>query len=202
MERILLERFNELFVHRSDYGREYFQGDYRTMIRTINEECEKDTVEKVEIENNTQDRVSSDEETHQPNKAIKPPRKPKYSCEVCDYKTQKKGNYTSHCSTKKHLELTKRNATDADNKNYVCSNCKKRYKSRVGLWLHSKKCKNQPVEPVEPVEPVAPVIDTTFLLNIVKDNQELKAMFLEQSKQVMEMLSNLKKCGELTNALT
>ena len=211
MENIILERFKWLFVHRSDYGREYFQGDYRTMIRTINEECvkEKDTVEKVEIDNNANVSDLSDEETVQPNNEDTKKRKGvKYSCEACDYRTKKKGNYTSHCATKKHLELIKRNATDADNKNYVCSNCKKRYKSRVGLWQHGKKCRKettepeQITEPEQPDEPVAQVIYTSLLLNIAKDNPELKAMILEQSKQLMEILSNLKMRGELTNTLT
>jgi len=36
MEKILLTSFNEKFIKRNDYGREYFEGDYKRMIKIIN----------------------------------------------------------------------------------------------------------------------------------------------------------------------
>jgi ribosomal protein S18 len=54
----------------------------------------------------------------------------------------------------------------------------------MGLWQHSKKCdaKTNNQSPVE-----NPVMDTAMIMNIIKENQEFKALLFEQSKQVMEL---------------
>ena len=65
----------------------------------------------------------------------------KYICEVCDYITSDKNDFNKHCSTRKHKNLT--NLTQKSENTpelYICCKCNKQYKSRMGLWSHSKKC--------------------------------------------------------------
>jgi len=70
-----------------------------------------------------------------------------YYCKYCDYITSKKFNWEKHLTTQKHIK--KRHLASPDNaqkvakssKMFFCPNCDKKYKSRNGLWKHSKKCK-------------------------------------------------------------
>ena len=61
-----------------------------------------------------------------------------YDCNVCDYHTTIKSNYTKHCNTKKHT----RNI-GLDNKStekvHACI-CGNHYKHRQSLYVHRKKC--------------------------------------------------------------
>ena len=70
-----------------------------------------------------------------------------YYCKYCDYITSKKFNWLKHLNTQKHLKKCHLASPDnaqkvAKSSNYFfCQNCNKKYKSRNGLWKHSKKCK-------------------------------------------------------------
>ena len=44
MEKILLTLFNEIFIKRKDYGREYFEGDYKRMIKIINSKIKNEII--------------------------------------------------------------------------------------------------------------------------------------------------------------
>jgi len=72
----------------------------------------------------------------------------KFYCANCDYNTSRKSSYDKHILTSKHLQLTNVNnkLTEscekvAESSIYICHICDKEYKSRVGLWKHSKNCK-------------------------------------------------------------
>jgi hypothetical protein len=58
-----------------------------------------------------------------------------YNCVSCDFKCNKKGDWSRHIKSSKH-------ASNSDNIlcNHICLNCNKKYNSRVGLWSHKKKC--------------------------------------------------------------
>ena len=58
-----------------------------------------------------------------------------FNCISCDFKCNKKGDWTRHINTSKH-------ASYPNNILYthICANCNKKYNSRVGLWNHNKKC--------------------------------------------------------------
>jgi len=70
-----------------------------------------------------------------------------YYCKCCDYITSKKFNWLKHLNTQKHLKKCHLASPDnaqkvAKSSNYFfCQTCNKKYKSRNGLWKHSKKCK-------------------------------------------------------------
>jgi hypothetical protein len=128
-----------------------------------------------------------------------------YSCKVCDYVTRKKGNYTAHLDTAKHKELTASSKPLTDG--HVCSICSKVYNSRVGLWGHKKKClasvpANDSSTSITPlpsqppplpeqqavvIHPFAQVIDVSMLMNVFRENNEIKTILCEQSKHAMEI---------------
>jgi hypothetical protein len=58
----------------------------------------------------------------------------KYFCKICNFSTNKKGNWNSHITTTKHLSNTKETP-----KTYRCD-CGLRYKHMSSLCKHRKKC--------------------------------------------------------------
>ena len=126
-----------------------------------------------------------------------------YSCNICYYNTSKKGDYNKHLLTAKHKNLTIANKNVACC--FICASCSKQYKSRVGLWSHNKKC-----FPAKTAEQTQPQISSevlfnktknnpTFILDIIKENQEFKTLLLEQQKENKELMN---KMVEITQQLT
>ena len=108
----------------------------------------------------------------------------KFYCENCNYKTSRKSSYDKHILTAKHLQLTNVNneLTEscekvAESNSYRCDICDKKYKSRVGLWKHSKNCKfeNKKTEKDE-------ITDKELIMMLIKDNSEFKNMMMEVIK--------------------
>ena len=67
-----------------------------------------------------------------------------FICEMCHFKCCKKSNYDKHLLTSKHKNRTNLNVLEqknANEKNFSCKNCNKKYKARNSLWYHEKTCK-------------------------------------------------------------
>ena len=105
-----------------------------------------------------------------------------YLCKTCNYNTSKKNDYEKHIITAKHKLLTSSN--DFVSK-YPCDRCDKKYNSRVGLWSHKKKCINK-INIIE-TDKVPNDFNKGFIINIIKENQEIKNLLIEQNKQVLEL---------------
>ena len=58
----------------------------------------------------------------------------KYFCKICNFSTNKKGNWNSHIVTQKHL-------SNKNEKMYICK-CGLQYKHMSSLCKHKKKCNN------------------------------------------------------------
>ena len=58
---------------------------------------------------------------------------PKFYCSRCDFRCNKKTDYTRHVNTKKHQKR-------CDEPVLACSTCGKTFNSRTTLWRHTKKC--------------------------------------------------------------
>ena len=108
----------------------------------------------------------------------------KFYCANCNYNTSRKSSYDKHILTAKHLQLTNVNnkLTEscekvAESSSYTCHICDKEYKSRVGLWKHSKNCKfeNKKTEKDE-------ITDKELIMMLIKDNSEFKNIMLEVIK--------------------
>ena len=64
---------------------------------------------------------------------------PKFVCSVCDFKCYKRGDFTRHIVTIKHIKLTNPKPQIINKVEYTCS-CGKSYKHMPSLSFHKKKC--------------------------------------------------------------
>ena len=115
-------------------------------------------------------------------KILKNPKE--YSCNICNYNTLYKKDYNKHLLTAKHIRITnyKENILIVPSKKFIC-NCGKEYKNRQGLFKHKKLCSYKP----ENIIQENPFINTNFIIDIIKENQEFKKLLLEQNNQVIDL---------------
>ena len=134
-----------------------------------------------------------------------------YGCDICDFKCSKKSNYTKHLSTHKHVA----NASgDRKNADFLCELCKKKYKSRNGLWKHFKMCamsinsENNPN--VETSAISLHVFETTsseikiltnLVLEMVKNNTELQKQNTEIQKRHNELQQHVLDVCKTTTSI-
>jgi hypothetical protein len=121
----------------------------------------------------------------------------KFTCENCDFKCSKQSYWNRHIITSKHIRLTTVNALvtsaeEQEKQSYDCEVCNKIYKSRVGLWKHSKQCKPEP----EKSEPVNLIItpetaadlelkSLSFLVvDLIKSNHDLQKQMLDVCQKI------------------
>jgi hypothetical protein len=149
---------------------------------------------------------------------IKPKLSFNFWCEICDYGTCKKSNYTNHVRSAKHLKSMFSNEKQQKiSSKFVCDNCSKEYKDNSGLWRHKKKCikmdeKTDDSEYVETIHIKDKDKDALALANneltdkeliftslreilkqnseLIKENSEFKQLMLEQNKQMIELAKN------------
>ena len=95
----------------------------------------------------------------------------KFFCKKCDYICSSKYNFTRHNSTQKHTRIHLEQK-DEQTSNYVCK-CGKIYKYSQGLSKHKLSC----------IQNIQPQIDTTFVIELLKQNQELQKSLIELSKE-------------------
>jgi hypothetical protein len=109
----------------------------------------------------------------------------RFCCEICHYITDKKSSYDKHLVTSKHIKLTTVNGFSnkscpkvaTDIKEFICDNCNKHFKSRVGLWKHNKKC-NKEQENEDEKEKEEPT-DKELIMLLIKENSELKNLVIK-----------------------
>jgi len=107
----------------------------------------------------------------------------KFTCDKCCFETQNKKDYNRHLLTRKHVR--EMSGTNITHLSFVCGNCSKQFNSRSGLWKHRNKCKY--VEPDQTqVAQVPPTVDSSLLIELLKQNQEFKEMMVEQHKRMTE----------------
>ena len=183
MERKLLVLFNNNFIKRKDYGMEYFEGDYKEMIKIIIDEIDKESDEKNDKENDEK----NDKENEEGNKENdekngkesdeKIDKESKYSCNICNYNTTRNSDLKKHLLTEKHIRNTnnvQNNVQNIVNKKFEC-NCGNIYKFSQGLSKHKKICNYNPTEE-------NPLMNTRLLLDLIKKNQELQNLLIEKFK--------------------
>ena len=126
---------------------------------------------------------------------------PKYFCEYCNIKTNNKKDYEKHLMTSKHSKLTNVNKmlTESPQKaiicDFICQNCNKEYKSRVGLWKHRKICNINIITDIDNKDET--VDKDQLILMLIKQNSELiketsgfKNMMMEQQNIMLEVIKN------------
>jgi hypothetical protein len=152
-----------------------------------------------------------------------PQNSPKYYCENCNIKTNNKKDYEKHLMTSKHKNNTTVNVqlTNMDDSltqipqnnvvchDYICKNCDKEYKSRVGLWKHKKKCdtdneckstnSENAFEDLNNID----ITDSNIIIQLIKQNDDFKKLLIEQSKAMIEQnktIVELSKNNSITNS--
>ncbi len=121
-ERELINKFDILFRHRPDKGREYYEGAY-------------DDIEKVFIKITSRFLID-DKNIKIVKKSTKPSKSTSF-CEVCDFYTDQKRYMSRHIKTFKHIE----NLGDKSNDIIIkivhkCDDCKKYFSSKKKLKCH------------------------------------------------------------------
>jgi hypothetical protein len=129
----------------------------------------------------------------------------KYSCEICDFITSDKTDFSRHCFTRKHISLTKLiNLDDQKTEKHICKHCSKIYKSKQGLWKHNKTCisdeniqfSNTLITQDDDIECSEPI--KNYIMKLVEQNMqlseqtnELKNMFIQQNTEFMQQTAEL-----------
>jgi len=99
-------------------------------------------------------------------------------CKLCHYKCSKRSDFVKHESTRKHKSKQSGDEIIADTE-LTCEICQKSYKSRNGLWKHSKKCAIDEFTKTNN--------DKDLMMSILKDNSEFKNLVLDIVKQNLEL---------------
>jgi len=139
-EKLIIQFFSNKYIHRTDIGNEYFEGNYNDMILNIMKVVAINIETSIKI-------IDTDIET----KPIIAPvitkevlpmiynskytKMNKYCCIVCNFSTTTNYCLEMHFGTRKHSLNTE--SPDRIEK-FHCITCKKQYKGLSGLWSHKK----------------------------------------------------------------
>jgi len=141
---------------------------------------------------------------------------PKYLCECCDYVTSRISQMGRHKMTAKHQKAQKgykkdiediqnvpKNVPKSQNPsvdpkiNIFKCNCGKEYNYSSGIWRHKKKCTfiSQEIT-INNEEQLTKIdnsiihsnshIDSNLIMEVIKQNQELQNIMIDQNKQILE----------------
>ena len=133
-----------------------------------------------------------------------------YVCELCNFTSFNKKNYTLHLSTRKHLANVKSDVGDCKPVALSCTLCKKQYNSRNGLWKHAKKCVmpsntdnviiDNTVNLQQPEAIQLHILEhsssnetkilTNLVLELIKSNNELQKQLIDVCKNTNNMNNN------------
>jgi hypothetical protein len=122
-------------------------------------------------------------------------------CDFCDYNTCKITDYKKHLATDKHkMKQNETNETDLSlkvAKNLQCI-CGIFFNSRTTLWRHKKKCQIENSQLINPSN----MITTELVMELIKDNKEMKQIILEQNNTINNLVKNgTNQANNNTNSL-
>jgi len=104
--------------------------------------------------------------------------KSEFICKNCDFKCYKKGDWTRHILTLKHI---KNEENDKKTYQHICV-CKKEYSYRQGLFFHKKKC--DIFKKISNNNNEVKISDNELLKILIKENNEMKAIMTETLKMI------------------
>ena len=127
----------------------------------------------------------------------------RFYCNLCCFKCSKYSNYLCHIKTKKHIQsandnkmIINDNADLSKNAEYICK-CGNTYKYMSGLSRHKKKCglendkcvDNKPTTN-DKLNTSLNLITPELIMELIKDNKELKQIILEQNNTINNLVKN------------
>ena len=100
-----------------------------------------------------------------------------FECNKCLFKCSKKGDWNRHLRRAKHVSVTLcgKQVTQKTS-HYTCSNCKKTYASRNGLWKHRQTCHK-----LQDINEINIHDKDSLVLHLLKQNGELQQKIMELS---------------------
>ena len=119
-----------------------------------------------------------------------------YTCEKCNFITQRKSQYERHILTSKHIRIHENSSKKF--KIYKCEICNNEYKFHSGLWKHKKTCTYEDnntyeeisvEEPINDVNPADIKVLSNTIFELVKQNNEFKQLLIEQNQKMIEIFS-------------
>ncbi len=114
-----------------------------------------------------------------------------YECKLCDYNTIRQSQYNRHIQTVKHKrrQLEQNGDEKSSAPIFVCL-CGKTYKYKRGLGKHKKLCTYTQPKVISDnknhTDNNTQSIDLSFVIELLKQNQEFKELMIEQSKQLVD----------------
>jgi hypothetical protein len=130
-----------------------------------------------------------------------------FCCDYCDYTTSRKSSFDKHILSLKHIKVANGNQTvqqklqneteklqkvaKSCNQNiFTCEFCDKEFAHRSGLWKHKKNCQgylhSQTIHAVNS----GAQITTELVMELIKDNKEMKQIILEQHNTINNLVKN------------
>jgi len=118
-----------------------------------------------------------------------------FSCDICNYKCNKKCNLTKHFTTVKHknMLLDEQKMINDDqkvakvaNKSFECD-CGNKYKYKQGLSRHKKLCKGEKKE-ITIIQNEENIDYKSMFFEIIKKNNEFQDLLMKQSQQISELI--------------
>ena len=123
-----------------------------------------------------------------------------FECTVCKFKCSKQSNWTTHISTKKHLNLMEKklNKEKGVDSIYSCE-CGNEYKHMSSLCKHKKKCGVEKVVTPEPVPNADGAVSSDLFVKFMQQNKEMQNFFIEQNRELQNKVLELSKTKTVTN---
>jgi cell wall-associated NlpC family hydrolase len=119
----------------------------------------------------------------------------KYFCKICNFSTNKKGNWNSHILTTKHL-------SNKNEKIYVCK-CGLHYKHMSSLCKHKKKCNveinNDYVEKNDNNENEKKQDNNDLIMEFLQQSKDMQKLLMEQNRELQNTVVELSKKQTVTN---
>ena len=130
-----------------------------------------------------------------------------YTCEVCDFKCSKLSNFKKHLTTRKHENRENGNKKMPKNAaRFSCNICNKEYLFLSGLSRHKKKCIKNEEKCLDCsenlVEPFTNMLSKDMIMEIIKENSEIKELICKQSEKIEEQHQQITEMLPKLNGIT
>lgn len=117
-----------------------------------------------------------------------------FYCNVCDYSSSRKSQYSRHLTTSKHKDNMDNEMDNEKVQQFIC-NCGKKYIYMSGLCKHKKKCNSVYKSETKDIEcnTIKDVnkVGTQLIFGLIKQNNDFKELLIEQNKTIMQQNNKL-----------
>lgn len=100
-----------------------------------------------------------------------------FSCEKCDFKCSKRGDYNRHIETDKHRRKQMETGPTSIASTELSCECGREYKNRTGLWKHRKKCPF--LNPPQQTSQLPESGHTEMMKTFIKENREMMVTMMQ-----------------------